>query len=378
MSIPSRTYTPTVAVEFASSPSTTAPAHATFPFKPASKLIALQKVQVDVENRSCTGACHDGTPPYSRPRPAVTDSTLQQQEIYFIEIDKDSTEETSNEGGNVFDVEKIKVQSNDPDPSAADNIRRITVAIAGGTILSVGLVLIPFPIVPGSLIAYGGLMILATEFDSARKAIKTVKEPLSKWLADDEEEEVNATGDEGWRESILYKSNESGDGKWRDIILYKSNESRQTEDVDGANGRRAQIKAMKHFLRKVLMLDSADTNERRDAIESKQYGNYHTELAPPVSPTCHSELLGCGPFDYDEHGDANEKTRMPRAGIQRLDSDGSISLNALDTGNERLFSRQDTFGSSGNDSDCLWVTFSCNPFQDEAQRQGHHETETHT
>ena len=359
MSIPRRTFTPPVAVELASSP---APARATFPFKPASKIIALQKLQADVETRSCAGACHDGTPPYSRPRPAVTDSTLQRQEIYFIEIDKDSTEETSNGGGHVFYGEKSEVQSNDPGPSAADNIRRTTVAIAGGTILSVGLVLIPFPIVPGSLIAYGGLMILATEFDSARKAIKTVKEPLSKWLADDEEEEVNATGDEGWRESILYKSNES----------------RQTEDVDGANGRRAQIKAMKHFLRKVLMLDSADTNERRDAVESKQYGNYHTELAPPVSPTCHSELLGCGPFDYDEHGDANEKTRMPRAGIQRLDSDGSISLNALDTGNERLFSRQDTFCSSGNDSDCLWVTFSCNPFQDEAQRQGHHETETHT
>lgn len=369
MSIPSRTFTPPVAVEFASSP---APARATFPFKPASKIIALQKLHADVETRFCAGACHDGTPPYSRPRPSVTDSTLQQQEIFFIEIDEDSTEETSNGGGNVFYGEKSEVQSNDPGPSAADNIRRTTVAIAGGTILSVGLLLIPFPIVPGSLIAYGGLMILANEFDSAKKAIKTVKEPLSKWLADDEEEEVNATVDEGWRKSILYKSNESGDGRWRETILYQSNESRQTnEDVDGANGRRAQIKAMKHFLRKVLMLDSedADTNKRRDAVESKQYGSDQMELAPPVSPTCHSEVFGCGPFDYAEHDDANEKTRMPGAGIQRLGSDGSISLNALDKGNERLLLRQDTFGSSGNNSDCFWVVFSCNPFQDEVQRQ---------
>ena len=376
MSIPRRTCTPPVAVEFASSlPATTAPARATFPFMPASKMIALQKLQVGVENRSCAGACHDGTPPYSRPRPAVTDSTLQQQEIFFIEIDEDSTElgeETSNGGGNVFDCEKSKVQSNDPGPSAADNMRRTTVAIAGGTILSVGLVLIPFPIVPGSLIAYGGLMILATEFDSARKVIDTLKEPLSRWLADDEEEEVNTNGDERWRESILYKTNESGDGRWRETILYKSNESRQThEDVDGANGRRAQIKSMKHFLRKVLMLDSddADANKRRDAVESKQCGSGQTELAPPISPTCHSEVFGCGPIDYAEHDDALEETRMP--------SDGSIALNSLDKGNERLLSRQDTLGSSGNGSDCFWVTFSCNPFQDEVPRQSD-VAETHT
>jgi hypothetical protein len=365
MSIPRRRFSPPVAVEFASSAAITPPARATFPFMPASTLIALQNLQVVAENRSSAG-CHDGTPPYSRPRPAVTDSTLQQHDIFYIEIDEDSTEETpigSYFDSAVFDGEQSKVQSNDPGPSTADNIRRTTVAIAGGTILSVGLVLIPFPIVPGSLIAYGGLMILATEFDSARKAIDTVKKPLSKWLADDEEEEVNTTGDEMWRETMSYKSNETGDGRWREIILYKSNESRQiSEDVDGADGRRSQIKAMKHFLRKVLMLDSedAETNKRRDAGQSKQDESDRTD---------HIELFGCGPCDYDEHDDANEMTRMPHSGSQRLSSDGGISSNALEEGNELLPSRQENFGSSGNGSDCFWVTFSCNPFQDEAQRQ---------
>ena len=65
--------------------------------------------------------------------------------------------------------------------------------ILGGTLTVVGVALIPFPIIPGSLVAYGGLLILASEFDSAKKALNIVKDPIDRWLSidDDEEENIN-------------------------------------------------------------------------------------------------------------------------------------------------------------------------------------------
>lgn len=325
MSIPTTHYPP-AAVESASrSSATTIPARATFPFKPASTLIALQKLQANVENRSYVDACHYVTPPCSRPRPDMTESTLQQHDTFFIEIDEDSTDEISNG--------QSKVQSNDSGPSAPDNIRRTTVAITGGTILSVGLVCIPLPIIPGSLIAYGGLMILATEFDSAKKAMDTVNKSIEKWRADDKEKETNSAA--------------AGEGGKQTISM--SNES--------ANGRPAKKEEMKHFLGKVLMLNSenSDTCEREDAVEN------------PVSPTCHAELFGCDSLSFhDDHDDENENTLVTHARFQRLGSDESVPLNALDQRNELLLSREDTFGSShGNDDDCFWVTFGCSPFLDE-------------
>jgi len=265
------------------------PARATFPFKPASTLIALQHLQAEAETRSHGHSCQDA--------PTVTESTLQQQEIYFIEIDEDSTEEISN--GII------------PNPCVvADEIRRTAVAIAGGTFLSVGLVLIPFPIIPGSLIAYGGLVLLASEFDSAKQALELVNQAISKWRAVNEEGEANTATNV----SICCD---------RDKIL---------------------VEAM------VLDSEDADTSKRKYSGESKQSASGQA----PVSPTCQSELFGCGPFisssfDYHGHDNENETTRMTHASYRRLGSNGSISLNSM--------------GSSlGDDSDSFWVTFDCNPF----------------
>jgi hypothetical protein len=286
---------PPAAVDFVSRvvPTSITPARATFPFKPASTLIALQHLQADAENRSDGHSCHDA--------PTVTESTLQQQETFFIEIDEDSTEEISN--GIISNPCVV-----------ADEIRRTAVAIAGGTILSVGLVLIPFPIIPGSLIAYGGLMLLASEFDSAKQALESVNQAISKWRAVNEVGEVNNVNNE----SIYDRGN---------II----------------------IGAM------VLDSEDADTSKRKYAGESKQSASGQA----PVSPTCQSELFGCGPFisssfEYHGHDNKNDTTRMTHASFRRLGSNGSISLNTVGT-------------SLGDDSDSFWVKFDCNPFRDHKQ-----------
>lgn len=52
--------------------------------------------------------------------------------------------------------------------------RRASVAIAGGTTILVGIILIPLP-GPGSLVILGGLSILSREFPRARKPIERTK-----------------------------------------------------------------------------------------------------------------------------------------------------------------------------------------------------------
>ncbi|MBH0053084.1 PGPGW domain-containing protein [Salinibacterium sp. SWN139] len=51
----------------------------------------------------------------------------------------------------------------------ADRVYRTTVGVVGGTTVALGVVLIPLP-GPGSLVAIGGLALLGTEFEMAKKA----------------------------------------------------------------------------------------------------------------------------------------------------------------------------------------------------------------
>ena len=61
--------------------------------------------------------------------------------------------------------------------------RRAGVAIVGGTVVATGIVLIPLP-GPGTLIAAGGLAILATEFDWAQRRLDQVKSGVRRVLGD--------------------------------------------------------------------------------------------------------------------------------------------------------------------------------------------------
>lgn len=64
--------------------------------------------------------------------------------------------------------------------------KKVAVAIIGGCVVLVGLVLVPYP-GPGWLIVFGGLAILASEFDFAERLLDFAKgryDAWSRWLKD--------------------------------------------------------------------------------------------------------------------------------------------------------------------------------------------------
>lgn len=58
--------------------------------------------------------------------------------------------------------------------------RKLIVAVAGGSVLLVGIVAIPYP-GPGWLIVFAGLAILSTEFAWAERALKHGREKYDQW-----------------------------------------------------------------------------------------------------------------------------------------------------------------------------------------------------
>ena len=283
-------------------------------------------------------------------------------------------------------VADAMIQSNH---SAADQLRRTTVGITGGLTAAVGVVLIPCPIIPGCLIAYGGLLILATEFDEAKKALNIVRDPIDKWLSyDDTDNDGNPKSDdeEGkynsfWEDMIGCKRRKKDiDDDFAKIMGLKNVHSSTSGSFNAPRKNESTpdtTKKMKQFLRKVLLLDAEedDANENKDGTkESEPSDNdQQRESASNTSP------CGCNGLSFDFDDDFNENgllTIDPNKEKQkgndinfqyrRFSSEGSITLNTLGNsdGNMNIqFSRQNTTSSSyGKDSDCLWVNFGCNSF----------------
>lgn len=59
---------------------------------------------------------------------------------------------------------------------------RIAVAVVGGAVVVLGLILIPYP-GPGWLVVFGGLAILATEFEWARRLLTFARGYYDRWVA---------------------------------------------------------------------------------------------------------------------------------------------------------------------------------------------------
>jgi Putative transmembrane protein (PGPGW) len=68
----------------------------------------------------------------------------------------------------------------------SNRVYRTTVGVVGGATVALGVALIPLP-GPGSLIAVGGLALLGTEFDGAKKASGKANALARKALATDSE-----------------------------------------------------------------------------------------------------------------------------------------------------------------------------------------------
>ncbi len=60
--------------------------------------------------------------------------------------------------------------------------KRVLIAITGSAVMLVGVILIPYP-GPGWLIVFGGLAILATEFEWARRLRRRVRQRYERWHA---------------------------------------------------------------------------------------------------------------------------------------------------------------------------------------------------
>jgi len=298
--------------------------------------------------------------------------------------------------------EKLRTQSNES--SALDHIRRTTVAITGGTLAVAGVVLIPCPIIPGILVVYGGLLVLSTEFDSAKRALDIVKEPIEKWLADDDEGANSATEDEKsssflWEEMIGYTQEDCQERKhdiddefMTMVDMKRSNYVEESGDSEKSNTTPAKNNAMKQFLRKILIGDANKEHENSTKDESNGKNSHpgsdgQPSEPSPLSPSCHSFQSGCQLLPFDDGDDedtgdyANNQELLHgqrKSILSRFHSDGSITLNTLNNDDDddgiRLFSRQNTIeidGSSSyvNGDDCVWVCLNdCNALLGEGCR----------
>ena len=59
--------------------------------------------------------------------------------------------------------------------------KKVLVGIVGGLVVIIGLAMIPYP-GPGWLVVFGGLAILATEFERARKILHYVRGKYDAWV----------------------------------------------------------------------------------------------------------------------------------------------------------------------------------------------------
>ncbi len=66
-------------------------------------------------------------------------------------------------------------------PGAWDGARKVLIAVLGGLVIFIGIVLIPLP-GPGWLIIFGGLAILGTEFPAARRVQERLRNRVKKLL----------------------------------------------------------------------------------------------------------------------------------------------------------------------------------------------------
>ena len=67
-------------------------------------------------------------------------------------------------------------------------VRKAAVGVVGGTVVATGIVLMPLP-GPGTLIVFGGLAILGTEFDVAKRGADRIKGAVRKAVGRDDQED---------------------------------------------------------------------------------------------------------------------------------------------------------------------------------------------
>jgi len=72
------------------------------------------------------------------------------------------------------------MNTTDNDTKKQRHVQKFAIGVAGGTVLLVGLVAIPYP-GPGWLIVFAGLAILAQEFTWAKRALRFGRKKYDNW-----------------------------------------------------------------------------------------------------------------------------------------------------------------------------------------------------
>ena len=158
----------------------------------------------------------------------------------------------------IFD-ELLEAPPKEEKLSPTDHIRRTAVALTGGTLTVAGVALIPCPVLPGALFIYGGLLVLATEFDEAKVAVESLKEPLTNLLADEvgrpptDPDRFNRAA---WEGIIDYRPQDGGNVNWIDAEFAALMESKKDEAaLIAREAERRNKNQIKQVIRKILFLD---------------------------------------------------------------------------------------------------------------------------
>lgn len=149
-----------------------------------------------------------------------------------------------------------------------ENIRKPLVAAAGGTLVTAGAILVPVPIIPGALVIYAGLSVLASEFEVANQALEKMKDPLRDILApegdyDFHREVYDVDDTTVWTDCIstsLYPylyDNDIND-EFKSLIQVSASQS----NIDEFNETTRKTKnELKRWARNLLRIESSDGGE---------------------------------------------------------------------------------------------------------------------
>eukprot|EP00986_Skeletonema_menzelii_P004766 scaffold1670_cov73-Skeletonema_menzelii.AAC.2 len=168
--------------------------------------------------------------------------------------------------------------------------RKTKVGLAGGSIVTAGLVLIPAPVIPGILVVYGGLMVLASEFDSAKAAVETMQVPMKQLLKDEEDPNrgiYDCFHVIMWEQIIGYapETRKELDEDFEMIMRMKpwKESDGVSDDAEIERARREKKNAMKRYARQLLMLEDPSDTEEKQAENADHVPNKTGEMMPSSS-----------------------------------------------------------------------------------------------
>ena len=163
-----------------------------------------------------------------------------------------------------------------------DYYRKTKVGLTGGSLVTAGLILIPTPVIPGILVVYGGLLVLASEFDSAKTAVESIKVPMKELLKDEKGPNkgiYDCFHMIMWEEMIGYDTDKKElDEDFMAIMRmkpWKDNVQNDgaSDDAEKEKVRREKKNVMKRYARQLLLLEDSTTDSQKKQDENTDQGN---------------------------------------------------------------------------------------------------------